>query len=131
MKKKNALILTLVVVALLVGGYFLMNLEYGKSITMEMVVDPSIDQIDLYSLDDPRETLLTIKPKLDGMTKEVTLKVYQKPFNFASRPVLQHYTFLMKKGEESFQGDSFNLYNRASRIRMNIGQAGHWEIVNR
>jgi hypothetical protein len=133
MKRKKGWLVAVVVIAVLVGGWIaLMNLEYGKTVSLEVNVDPSITSFSLYSVKDDTKPLLTVEPGQDNQRATVTLRIYEIPGNFVDRPVVQYYTFIMEKDGQRFQcTDPFNLYNRNPKLRMNIGMAGSWEIVNR
>jgi hypothetical protein len=104
---------------------------FAQTVSLQVVADPAIQKIQLIAMKDEARVLLTLNPGKSGGSGEVTLRVNEESTSPFERPVVRYYVFIMTKDGQKYQSDAFNFGNRSSRLRLNIGMAGHWEIVDR
>ncbi len=116
-----------IVLVMLVGQYF----AFSQTIGLQVVADPSIEKIELFSLKDDQHILLTIQYGKADKATELILRINEESKSLFDRPVTQYYAFIMTKDGQKFQSDAFNFSSRAAKLRLNIGMAGSWELVNR
>lgn len=120
-----------VIVGMVAVMLVLQNVSFAQTVSLEVVADPSIDKIQLFALKDDRTILLTLSPGESGQSREVTLRVNEQSTSPFDRPLVRYYAFIMTQDGQQFQSDAFNFANRSARLRLNIGMAGHWELVDR
>ena len=128
---RGLLVFFAIVIGIVIVSLVLQNIAFAQTVSLEVVADPSIDKIQLFSLKDDRNILLTLTPGKGGPSKEVSLRVNEESQSPFDRPIVRYYAFIMTKDGQQYQSDAFNFSNRDSRLRLNIGMAGHWEIVKR
>ena len=120
-----------IIIGIVALSVVVQNIVFSQTISLEVVADPSIEKIELFALKQEQTILLALQPGESDQTRTVTLRVNEPSNSPFDRPVVRYYAFIMTKDGNRYQSDAFNFSGRSDKLRLNIGMAGSWEIVNR